>query len=393
VEVDGITGPKTSISGFIEAIRSQGLKGPGKTITSRVKLRLEAALEFEGLYGLASAQAERNWAIGSETGIDLHEVWIEHVGEGFDVRVGRQIIIWGKADGIQITDLVCPPDYTEFITRGLDEIRQPVEAARLRFLGRVVNLELIWIPFFRAGVSPRPGNPWYLGDPARGPGWEARELKPGGSLGDGEIAMKASAFLPGLDFAASVFYTHDDFPVLGPIVPGQGGTPGFRESRFRRMTVLGLEMSRPTGNLVIRAETAALLGQRRQNPDPLGQPVRQDGLKWLFGLDWTPGDDWTVSGQLAADQILGRNKAGLPPESYTATLNVSKKLFNQILTVTNMIYGDINNSGFYDSLKVEYEAMDGLIISVGTDIFWGHEGRFALYRDNSQAWAKVKYYF
>ncbi|MDR1308801.1 MAG: hypothetical protein LBL95_02700, partial [Deltaproteobacteria bacterium] len=114
-ERDGITGPKTSLSGFIEAIRSQGLKGPGKTITSRVKFRLEAALEFEGLYGLASAQAEKNWAIGSETGVDPHEVWIEHVGDGFDVRVGRQIIIWGKADGIQITDLVCPPDYTEFI--------------------------------------------------------------------------------------------------------------------------------------------------------------------------------------------------------------------------------------------------------------------------------------
>jgi hypothetical protein len=173
-----------------------------------VRLRLEAEFRVGDVFFHLSGEAEKNRVVRDGTGAGLYEVWAEYVGEGFDFRLGGQIIIWGKADGVQITDIICPPDYTEFMTRSLDEIRRPVEAARLRLLGRRFDLEMTWVPLFRPGINPGPGNPWY---PAGSPPEPAR-VRPGG-LSGGEAAVKLSGYFSGLDVAASLSSVVDDFPV------------------------------------------------------------------------------------------------------------------------------------------------------------------------------------
>ncbi|MDR0548841.1 MAG: hypothetical protein LBI10_05450 [Deltaproteobacteria bacterium] len=384
---------KVEFSGLIEATFSARLKKPHNAIVSRLKARLESTVRWDRFYGLISAQAEKNWAIPSETGVNLYEFWVEYVGQGFDLRVGRQIIIWGKADGVQITDLICPPDYAEFIARPLDEIRKPVTAARIRYLGAKINLELIFIPFFQKGSPPGADSPWNLGRVAgRGAVNGPLAEKPKRSLANSEVAFKVAGYFSGLDLAASVFSGFDDFPVTGPIIARPNGQI-HQISRYYRRTVLGLEASKPTGDFVFRFEAAFSVGRRRPNQDPRKEPVKQDSLKWLGGLDWTPGDDWTISGQLSGERVLGANKSTDLKESYLTTLNIAKKLFNQRLTLTNMLYQDLTNSSFYDSLKAEYELRDGLIVSLGVDLFGGQKGEFALYEVNSQAWLKLKYYF
>ena len=46
------------------------------------------------------------------------------------VRLGRQFVIWGAADGVRVTDLVSPMDMTEFLAQDYDDIRMPVNALR-----------------------------------------------------------------------------------------------------------------------------------------------------------------------------------------------------------------------------------------------------------------------
>jgi hypothetical protein len=382
-----------SFSGFVEVLEGARLSSPGGEIGSRVKLRLETGFSLGPLYFHLAGQAEKNRVVKSETGAGAYEMWVEHVGDGFDVRVGRQIIIWGKADGVQITDVVCPPDYTEYITRTLDEIRRPVDAARVRILGENTALEIVWIPFFRAGVNPGPDSPWYLGPPGGGLR-EVRERKPARGLGGGEIGLRAAGYFSGLDAAVSFFRGYSDFPTLGPPVSsGAGGGPSYREALYHKSTVLGLEMSKPSGNFVFRGEAAATLGRVRQSRDMTAGPVKENSVHYLAGLDWTPGSDWTISGQFSGERILGDNDSADPTENYLATLSVSKKFLRQILTVSDMVYLDLSDRGFYNSLKFDYEVSDGLIVTLGLDVFRGSGGMFSFYEDNSQAWFKVKYYF
>lgn len=390
-------------SGWLEGMQGMRIREPNDAITSRARLHLETEVNFKHAYGFVSVDVEKNRQIDSESGFDLHELWLEHVGSGWDVRLGRQIIIWGKADGVQITDVISPPDYTEAMTRELDEIRMPVDAAKIRFFGkelvnRDINLELIAIPFFKKARLPKDGNPWYV-ESSLPPGLDMHvedEDKPVTSLKNMEAAMKISGYYSGLDIAASLFYTWDDFPVYSREMSVENGTPVLTLSpEFRRMTVVGLEFSRPRGDFVFRGEAAWYLGRWRNTVSPATGPVKKDSLKWLLGADWTPGDDWNVSAQVMNESIFDYDRTlSDDREDSTVTLNVSKKLMNQTLTLSNMTYLDLNYGDVYNRSKAEYEIRDGLRISLGLDLFLGdEEGPYGMYQDNTQVWCKLRYSF
>ena len=49
-----------------------------------------------------------------EMEIGLREAYLDIYFNSVDVRIGKQQIIWGKADGVFITDIVSPKDLSEF---------------------------------------------------------------------------------------------------------------------------------------------------------------------------------------------------------------------------------------------------------------------------------------
>lgn len=389
---------RLSLKGWLDTVQSVRTDSPNDMITSRVRLRLEGAADLGRVYGFLSLQAEKNWQIDSETGVNPHELWFEYTGAGWDLRLGRQIIIWGRADGVQITDVISPPDYTEFITRDLDEIRMPVYAAKLRRPGDLVDIELIWIPVFKAAVQPSGDNPWAVRqewpENIRVSSEEANE--PSTSLANSEIALKFSAYLSGLDVAASVFHTWDDFPAMhrSVSISDAGTIDILYQPKHHRLTIFGLEFARPWGDFVFRGEAAWYKGRYLGVNDPAIDPMAKDLVKWLFGVDWSVGNDWNVIAQLAGDTIFNYDECLSAKEHSTlATLNISKELFNQTLQISNMLYFSINDGEFFNRIKAQYELQDGMHITLGWDYFQGDDGQYGVYENNSQVWLKLKYSF
>lgn len=383
-----------SLTGYMEALHSARFIKAGDAPSSRARLHLESELDFSSVHGFISANAEKNWAIPDETGVKLQELWMEYVGSGWDLRVGRQIIIWGKADGVQVTDLISPPDYTEAMTRDLDGIRMPVDAAKLRFtgipvMGKDLNLELIAIPVFKEAELPEDDNPWVV-ERTMPPGMSLKSAdKPDVSIDNMELAAKLSGYFSGLDVAVSIFHTWDDMPAYFYSIDGNAVQI---EPEYKRMTVAGLEFSRPWSDFVFRGEAAWYIGRYRTTTD--GNPIPLDSLKWLLGLDWTPGDDWTVGAQIVTESIFDYHPAiDADAHDSLVTLNISKKMYNQLLTVSNMVFLDLNDGEFYNRIKAEYELGDGLYWSVGLDYFSSGNGQYGVYHDNSFVWTKLKYSF
>jgi hypothetical protein len=385
------------LTGWMDAIQSVRTRELDNCLTSRARLRLELRGDFEALYGFASVDAEKNWKIKGETGIELQETWLEYAGGQWDIRLGRQIIIWGKADGVQITDIVSPPDYTESITRELDEIRMPVAAAKFRWLGDYVVTELIWIPVFKAAVLPKGDNPWAVRQtlPDNMRMFADHADKPATTLENSEIALKVSGYFSGLDVAASVFYTWDDYAAYHRRVEEDGDLIRvFYAPEHHRLTVFGLEFSRPWSDFVFRGEAAYYRGRYLETKNLAEDPVPRDIVKWLGGVDWSPGNDWTLIAQLTGDYIVDHDHRLADKEhNLTATLNISKKLLRQTLTLSGMMYYDLDDNEIYDRLKVEYALTDAFHLSVGADIFCGGDGQFGQYKDNTQVWIKGKYSF
>lgn len=379
-------------NGFVDTYHAIALKSPNSFNASRVRFRGEFFCQSSSASVFSSFNAMYNERIEDETGIELREAYMEYIAAKWDMRIGRQIITWGNADGLRITDIICPADYTEYITRDFDDIRIPVDAFNFRYLPGFADFQLIWLPLFEPSILPSGDNPWAVSSSSYKNAVIKDAEKPEQKLSNSEIAAKVSFYLSGVDLAFSGFYTWDDTPIYHTSVSND---TTFITPEYHRLKYLGLEINKPFGGFVIRSEAAYYKGKYFQDASSNDGTKRKDLLKAMIGLDWYPGNDWNVSAQFANDFVMNYEK-GLTEDKNTpiATLNVSKKLFRQTVEISNLLYFGFNENDLYDRLEIDYAFTDELHFSGGMDIFQGNDsGDFGIYRDNSQLWFKAKYSF
>ncbi len=380
-------------TGFTDTYHAVRLKGQHEFNASRTRFRGEIFYQIEDASLFTSFNAINNNILEDETGIELREAFMEYVASKWDVRVGRQIITWGKADGMQITDIICPGDYTEFITRDFDDIRIPVESVKFRWLPGFADFEIIWLPFFKASVLPSGNNPWKISQEYNTDNEIVfkQTIEPENKLENSEIAGKISFYLSGIDFAFSGFYTWDDLPIIHEQTVND---TTYLQPEHHRLKYLGMEMNKPIGNFVFRSEIAFYQNKFFRNLSTEDKTDKKNLLKAMLGLDWYPGDDWDFSFQFADDLILKYDEDLESDENNSvATLNISKKILRQTLGFSNMLYYGFNEKDIYDQIAMDYALTDELHLFCGMDIFAGNDGYFGKFKNNSQIWFKVKYGF
>jgi hypothetical protein len=120
--------------GFVETYQAVRTRVPHETQASRARARLQL-YGGGGNYQLyARGTAELDFERRNNRA-ELDAAYVDRVGDGWDLRLGRQVVIWGRADGLRIVDRVSPSDLSESLTRELDEVRLGIDALRFRKLG------------------------------------------------------------------------------------------------------------------------------------------------------------------------------------------------------------------------------------------------------------------
>ncbi len=384
-------GTDIRFTGFADTYLASSFDG-GDWNSMRSRLRMNCSSGSGSSWLFASVNAEENHITQEKTQVELREAWFEYAGSVWDMRAGRQIIKWGNTDGIPITDVICPGDYTEFITRDFDDIRMPVDVLQFRLLPLWGSVEALWLPVFEPGIYPSSDSPWATeGSIPEGDVTDA-PVMPEKTLENSEYAVRISLFTSGFDAAASCFRTWDDFPVMHRYT--EGGTVHW-EPRYHRTTFCGAEFSVPVGETVIRGEAGLITGRYFQDTQSEDLTVERDQIKALLGVDWYPGCNWTASVQLA-DSWLPDHTETINEEEHTVlgTLMVSRQFARQTLEVKNMVYIGITEEDLYNQLSVLYHVTDALEASIGADIFAGPDDTdFGRYEHNTQAFMKVRYSF
>ncbi|MCR5352080.1 MAG: hypothetical protein K6E35_06290 [Bacteroidales bacterium] len=348
-----------SVKGFVDSYHAVRTESPGDWMSSRTRVRGEFRLEKDGGGAFVSANLVYNALLGNMSGLQLREAYAYWGNNRWDIRAGKQIVTWGVADGLRVTDLISPMDYSEFLAQDYDDIRVPVGALRVRFLHDSWSLEAIAVPvseFFKLPTDP--SNPWSVG--ALPP-----EVRPDRTLKNMEFGGRFSCFLGGVDFSLMALRTWTKMPELQVDHIG-----------YRRLTVLGGDVSVPFGNFVFRGEIA----------DNISEGNLHQGNA-LVGLDWYPGADWNLSAQFNYTW----QKTGSPTS--LATLRISKALLNNSLTISTFAYADVRDFGVFNRFSVDWAATDQIHALVGYDYFYAEGGMFAMYAHNSEVWLKLKYSF
>lgn len=382
-----------SLRGFADTYRAVQTESPNDYLGARTRLRLEGLFESDQSAAFASVNAVQNEVVTSETGVDLMESYLEYTSENWDARLGKQIIIWGKGDGLQVTDIISPKDYSEFLARDFDDTRLGVDALKLRWLGDNSDLEFIWIPSFREAVTPTTESPWYVEKQLDYSTVEYNDaIKPENRIKNSEIALKYSLYLSGVDLAFSLFNTWNDLPTMYYDVSGDTIT---FSPEYHRLNFGAFEFSMSLGEVILWGEIARFKGRYYETDASDDQFLIKDSVDTLLGLDWNPGGGWSASLQVFNSSILDYEKSIQEDENDgLAKLYISKTLLREQLKLYTSIFYGMNKQDLFNQTAFDYALTDNLHVFAGVDVFSGDkEGDFGQYEDNDEIWFKAKYSF
>ena len=384
---------RVNVKGFMDTYHALRTEVPNDWMASRSRVRGELSLEKGNAGMFVSANAVYNSLLKSQSGFFLREAYLYYGKSNWDIRAGRQIITWGVADAMRITDIVSPMDFTEFLTQDYDDIRIPVNCVRFKYTHPKWNAEAVMIPvssFYE--LSTDRNNPWALTLPGvsmpysinidNTPEKRFRSIEYGGRFG---------AYLSGGDFSVSVLRTWNKMPVFRKTVTENGSL--YCDGEYRRMTMMGADLSIPLGKFVVRAEAAEYFGEA-QDPVINTPVVTRNSTNALIGLDWYAGNDWQLGIQYSHKYISGDlSEISSYRNSGMATVRISKDLLRNTLNLSTFAYVDVANGGIYNRLSADYALTDQIHVFAGYDFFHADKGQFAMYDHNSEVWVKLKYSF
>ncbi|EID85024.1 hypothetical protein MSI_15110 [Treponema sp. JC4] len=353
-------------------------------------------------------------AFASDNGnfaLHLKEAYLDWRGEMFALRVGRQIAAWGKADGIQVADVLCPKDDSKMIASTYKDSRLGIDAVRLSLLTDKAQFDAYWIPIFTPSLLPlAKNNPLrkcilpdsYDGVPVNGPQKYDDFDLPKKAIYNGEYALRASTYLSALDLSFYAFYGWDDNPFMAYSIDNSGITVG---GEYKRMAMLGADAAIPAGDFVFRFE-AAYFPQRSIQTDSKKQAtgeILDAGKKAhqviaLAGFDWTPSGGWTITAQYFADLICDY-KDDLERKLYQhqMTLSLEKSFINETLTLSATGALDLNELSSTAEVECAYSFSDAITLSAIVDLFLkgidGKEGQYGAYESLSCGTLKAKISF
>lgn len=362
---------EVKVKGFVDTYHALRSEQPHDWMSSRTRIRGELTLEKNNTGVFVSANIVHNSILKNRSGLQLREAYAYYSNDHWDIRAGRQIVVWGVADCLRLTDIISPMDYTEFLAQDYDDIRIPTNGLRIRYSGNKWSLEGIINPvtsFYELPTDEE--NPWSIGYVTIGE-------EPSHKLHNMEYGARLSFFNSGVDFSLSALHTWNKMPVMHNGI-----------GKYKRMTMLGADVSIPINKFVIRSEVAEYLDEAQAGMGTNDIP-RAASTNALIGIDWYAGNDWNLSAQYSHKYVAW----GEHRNTGLSTIRISKELLHNTLTLQDFAYIDVTNGGVYSRLSADYALNDQLHAMLGYDYFHADKGMFNIYKKNSEIWLKLKYSF
>jgi hypothetical protein len=345
----------------------------------------------------------------------LREGYISYLSDETVLRVGQQIIPWGKSDGINPTDYFTAKDYTLFNPD--DEVKR------------------LGAPGLSWGFTPDQGtSPFNIQAVFQAYYPQMRLLIPSQAIPSG-VAVSKYASSPeafsenAMEFGFKVAYLKSNYDFSFSYF--QGYTP-FAEYVFDvaqnrvspvnpKQKAIGGDASFTLGEYVVRIESALLMPENGTDTDPLFglvEPWHWDtvaGIETTFAQDYhaqiqgtvrhhlyyqLPSDSIGGSAQTRAiQQAVGRANALIL--NYQQQTNVGATFRVGYASDTSDWTADVFLVGYFmngqDYLvrpQVSFKPMNNVRLMAGADLYGGEEGRpLGALKDRSVGFFEAKYVF
>ena len=375
----------------------------------RNRVRLDGNLYGETVGGYFSIDIRNDGTSGEyDFETSFREAYVDLFFSNVEFRLGKQQVVWGKADGVFINDIVCPLDMSMFLLQDFDNIRMGLPMAKANlYLGNWM-LEGLWIPKFEPWQFAEAGSDWeFTLSVPPDTVWDLipnvihlnDEELPENSLENSEFGLKLSTFLLGADISLLYLDGYADHPsiqvvdttITGSPIPTQIDT--YLSPTYYRSPMYGLNFSRPVFTTVIRGELGYFGDRRFSNVNM--QTVTSDYFSGMMGLDFTGPLGSSISFQAIHRQIMDYKSGMVDDETeQMATATISGSFLRETVIASVLGLADVNEDAGLGRLDISYAWSDALRISLGGFLLWGNEDTlFGQFDVNDNIYLKIKYSF
>lgn len=362
----------------------------GETLVPMLGLRGRIAPRAGALDGRAEAYAQIDRSGRWRT--DAVEAWARFSAGALELRAGRQIIVWGRADRLNPTDNLSGRDYTLLAASDDDQRRGPA-TVQARWGRGDFTLDAIWLPEFRPNIFPlerrRPGITVLPDEQRRSANQFALKLdKSGGTI----------------DWSLSWFRGIDRNRDVTARPPPPGSIAAIQQI-FPDINVVGADAAGTIGQIGWRVETAytQVLGA-----DDLF--IKNDNLWMVAGGDINLAGGWNINLQYSLRIILDHSDPRKLADPIARNIAVlSAAVNNQLDPVQNGVTARLARRFANDTAEAEIAIIhyvepgdtairprlstsirDGLRLAVGADIFTGPtDSYFGRVRSLSAGWLQL----
>ncbi len=355
----------------------------------RIQVDLADELEPEKPGQLNRAPASRRALFGDYAEMELLELYADIAIDDIFLRVGKQQIVWGQADGLKVLDVVNPQSFREFILDDFESSRIPLWALSAQIPFGDVVAEFVWIPdntfddipandaYFAVRsplliLPPTPGKEVHIEDPVR----------PGRFFADADYGVALTALVGNWDLSFNYLYQYNNLPQF---LYFEDDTSVTITPSYTRTHMIGGSFSTSLGDFILRGELAWFTNKAftvSRQVEPSGSTLSGE-FSYVIGLDYSGISDTFISVQLfqsfVQDHVAGMIRGGTESNM---TLFIRYK-FNSDLTklelrnVTNLERGD-----GYVELSAEHELRDNLTLGARLVVFYGDQfGLIGQYHD------------
>lgn len=321
----------------------------------------------------------------------LREALVQFRGDAWDLRVGKQLITWGRADRFNPTDNLSPRDYRLFAPEEADQ-REGVMALNLARQAGDTRWSVIWLyPRLQPHRLPLP------------PGLPTQEPPVYGAQG----AIKIDHAGGRADWSLSYFDGLDLTPGLAPD-PSVSGVVRLTHGRVR---VLGADGATVLGRYGLRAEAAYTWADAHH--DGPG-PRKQDFVYVVSGIERTLDADVNINLQAYYRRVM-HHRAALDTtdpalrllaeqsdvlwnqrqrEQFGFTARLARRWLNETLEAELAALVSMTRHEWMLRPRVAYAVTDHLKVTIGADLYRGTaDSFFGSLRDLSTAFVEARYGF
>ncbi len=353
----------------------------------------KARLGGHGFYDAAYALQGRDQY--TDELLDLYEQELEFdevslagkLTSDLDIKIGRQIVVWGKSDNIRVTDILNPLDNRIPGMVDIKNRRLPVAMTRLDYYAGPWNISPIVVHEVRFDK-----NPVYNSDFFPGSSSLAAENKPGNSLENQQYALALNGIFSGWDMS---LYGAWVFDPKSHLVEDENGV---LHREHNRIFMGGASANIALGNWLLKGEAACFSGLEYSSV-PEEEFTRLD---MLAGIEYTGFAETVISLEVVDrhlfdfDRRLGSSPDFAQENEVQTVAKLVRDFANDTVQVKLLVsvFGTHGEDGAFERFQVDYDLSDDMVLTGGVVLYQsGDRGALSSIEDNDRLFLELNYYF